>query len=108
MLLAVFIAVAWALPWAWSLWTALVFYPVVLLNWCAFRNRCVLTVLEEKLRGPERRVRPAQAEEELHFVQDLGRWLLERPVSRSVADALAYGAVWGGFALTGLRLYFRV
>jgi len=98
-----FIAVAWALPWTWSLWTALFLYPLVQLGWWLFGNRCVLTVLEEKLRRPA----PRTDVEELHFVQALGTRLLGREVSRSFADVLSYGAVWGGFAIVGVRLYFR-
>lgn len=107
LLVFVFIAVAWALPWAWSLWLALIFYPLVQLNWWWFGNRCVLTVLEEKLRRAAPTAPPAEGKEPLHFVQGLGSRLLGRPVSRVWADVVSYGVVWGGFTIAGLRLYLR-
>src|SRR4030095_14687416 len=46
----IWIAVAWCLPWSWALWAALISHPLVYLNWRIFDNRCVLTVIEERLR----------------------------------------------------------
>lgn len=92
--------VAWASPSRAGLVAAAIFYPVVLLNWWAFGNRCVLTVLEEKLRGPA----PAPLEEPLHFVQACGSRLMGRSVPRVYADVVSHGVVWGGLAAAWTRL----
>lgn len=100
----ILISIGWALPWTWTLWTVLVVYPLVQIQWWLFGNRCVLSILEEKLR----RTGPAAGEaEELHFVQVLGSRLLRRPLSRVWADVFSYGVLWGGFAVAAARLYLR-
>jgi hypothetical protein len=98
------VAFGWALPWRGALWGALALYPIVLLNWWVFGNRCVLSVVEERLRGTSARA-SGQTEEPLHFVQLLGSRLVGRPVPRVWADIVSYGVVCFGFAITGLRLY---
>ena len=118
---------AWCLPWRWAPWVAVTLAPMVHLNWWVFRDRCILTILEEKLRGapaaapvaaggeaPARPAGPAvgdepqealgDTEEDLHFVSTFLSGLLGRPVSRAVADRISYGVVWTGFALGAGRL----
>lgn len=102
----VLICFGWALPWGSALWAVLCFYALVQLNWCMFGNRCLLTILEERLRGTGAATAGA-TEEPLHFVQVVGARLLRRPVSRFWADVFSYAVVWGGFGLTAARLFLR-
>ncbi|HKA13447.1 MAG TPA: hypothetical protein VKH41_00395 [Myxococcota bacterium] len=102
--------VAWSLPWTAALWAAVIGYPLIQLGWCAFGNRCPLTVLEERLRA-RARLRSVgtdpQTEPPLHFAADLLSLLLRRPVSRVWGDVFSYTCVWGGFAIAAARLYAR-
>ena len=98
----VLILTVWSLPWGWALWLGLALYPVVQLNWCVFGNRCVLTVLEERLRHPEGM--SEAGEPPLHFVSGLLSRILGRPVSHFWGDVVSYVVVWGGFALCLTRL----
>ena len=106
--IVVFVCIAWALPWTQAIWAAVIVYPMIQLNWWVFRGRCVLTILEEKLRGSGASVSVQEATEEFHFLQDLGMRLFGRPVARIWADVVAYAVLWGGFAIASVRLYLRV
>ena len=100
-----FLCVGWLLPWKSVVWAAVLFVPIVQLNWCVFGNRCVLTVIEEWLRqdGAPPPV-PEASEPPTHFVSDLLSKALSRPVSRAWGDVVSYAVLWGGFALGSLRL----
>ena len=101
------VCVIWALPWDWALWTALILYPVIQFNWWYFEGRCILTILEEKLRGEEAVPVSADAEEPLNFVAELGSKICGRPIPHAWADRVSYSVLWGGFAGAALRLYLR-
>jgi len=106
-LVVVFACVAWALPWSWAIHAALVAYPLIQLNWWVFGGRCVLTVLEERLRAgvPDGALRTASGPEPApNFVARLGTRITGRPVSNAWADIASYSVIWGGFALASLRL----
>ena len=103
-MIVVFSCVAWALPWTWAMWVAVIAYPVIQLNWWVFDNRCILTVLEEKLRGPGAK-RHAADDEPLNFVAELGSRILGRPVPGSWANVASYAVIWWGFAVVSVRLF---
>lgn len=100
-----FVLTGWLLPWSWALWTAVILYPVVQLNWLVFGNRCALTVVEERLRRGTGTDDDDGAE--LHFVVGLLTRLLGRPVPRFYGDLVSYGVLWGGFTVASARLLAR-
>jgi hypothetical protein len=79
--------------------------PIVQLNWWIFGNRCVLSVLEERLRERAGRRAIGEADREpLEFVSHLMSSVLGRPVSRSWGSRVSYSVLWGGFAIAAMRL----
>ncbi len=104
-----YFVIAWTLPWDWSLWSCVIGYPLLQINWWSFGNRCILTIVEERLRGPDakRHVAEDDAEEPLNFTAEILSRALGRPVPHWTADVLSYGIVWGGFTLSALRLWLR-
>jgi hypothetical protein len=106
----IWIAVAWCLPWSWALWAALISHPLVYLNWRIFDNRCVLTVIEERLRmraaDPHVSARLA-AGEPLDFVSGVLSLVLRRPISRAQGSVVSHTFLWGGFAIAAARLAAR-
>src|SRR5262244_1901203 len=84
LLILVWLAVVWSLPWKWAWWAAMIGNPVVQLNWWLFDNRCALSILEERLRA--RSAPSAQSDvdgEPGDFVSRVMSDALGRPVSRA-------------------------
>lgn len=102
-----FFAAGWALPWRWALWAVVIASIGTQLHWWLGNNQCYLTALEDGLRGPEVTHAPTteqDADRPLNFIADLGTRALGRPMPHRLANALAYGFVWGGCAIAAARL----
>ena len=104
----VFLVFGWALPWRWALWVVAIGAPVTQLGWWFCENRCVLTIVEDWLRGKDPAGRPATEDDEgeppTRFVAEFLERLIGRPVSERVANALSYTVVWGGGGIAIFRL----
>lgn len=104
---AVLILAGWAMPWRPVLWAVVVLAAVSQASWLLCNDRCPLTVLEERLRGPEaaRPLRhPADAAEPGNFVVDGLSRLLGRPVPYRLTNLAIYAVTWFAFAVAGIRL----
>ena len=90
---------------AW--WLVALGNPLIHLQWRVLDDRCLLTILEERLRGPtfERRAAVVRGDEPVGFVAETLSRLLGRPVGHGVADALSYGVVWAGVGVVAVRLW---
>ena len=100
--------VGWALPWREALWVVVVWNPLIQLQWRLLDDRCILTIAEEKLRGPTFVQQTAVGEEgqEARCVAEFMARVLGRPVSNWVADAISHGLLWTTFSIAALRLGF--
>ncbi len=103
--IVVFMLTGWAYPWEWAAVAILVGCPLIQLNWWIFGNRCVLTIIEEKLRGApmEALASDESQEEPPSFVQNLALRFLGRPIPYAVANAAAYVVLWGSFTAVTVR-----
>ncbi len=102
-----FFAVGWALPWAGSWWGVVVGAPIIQLNWLLLDNRCVLTIVEDRLRGPAGPAAEDAVNEGEAFIVRLLSRLVGGPVPVWWGNALGYGVLWGSFAVSALRLAGR-
>lgn len=99
------LCVGWLTPWPVALWTVVFLAPAVQVGWWLNRDRCVLTELEERLRGPRQRMTlPEDAERSPNFIVDLLSAALRRPVSHDVTNRLIYAVNWLGFSVALMRL----
>lgn len=99
--------IGWALPWHSALVAVMVAAVVVQSGWWFFGDTCVLTLLEQKLRGaprPDDRGRAHLPEAPPNFLLETATRMLGRPASARVVDALARIVMWGAFAIAALRL----
>jgi hypothetical protein len=97
----------WALPWRAMLVAVVVSAPIVQAGWWIFRDRCVLTLLEKRLRGsraPAVATPGADADPPPNFIADLARSVLGRPVSHGWVDLVARVVMWSAFGIAALRL----
>jgi hypothetical protein len=97
-----FFVIAWALPWRWALWTALVGAFVMTLQWRLNDDLCVLTKLERSLRGRAL----VSDTTDTNFIEDVLERLSRRRPSRRGANTVTYGMLWGGAAVAAARLAF--
>jgi len=99
------LCLGWLTPWPVILWTVVFLAPAVQAGWWLNRDRCVLTELEERLRGPRQRVTlPEDEERSPNFIVDLLSAALRRPVSHDLTNRLIYAVNWLGFSVAVLRL----
>lgn len=104
---ALLILTGWAMPWRPVLWAVVVLAAVSQASWLLCNDRCPLTILEERLRGPEaeRPLRhPADAAEPANFVVDGLSRLLGRPVPYRLTNLAIYAVTWFAFAVASARL----
>ena len=96
------------LPHRAAAWALVVGNPLIHLQWRAFGDRCLLTILEERLRGAtfERRAAVVDGDEPVGFVAETLSRALGRPVTHGFANVLSYGVLWAGFAIAVVRLAF--
>lgn len=95
-----FFVVAWALPWRWALWAAVIGAFLMHLQWRLNDGICVLTKLERLLRGRA----PLPKDGEGSFLDELAaRWIGPAYAGR-FADQAAYVVLWGGAGVAGARL----
>lgn len=90
---------AWLLPFATLWWIVLALAPLMQLQWWITGGVCVLTTLEQRLRGDPRAGRAEQGT----FVGRLLRPLFGEVSPRAV-DRICTGINWLAFAACGLRL----
>lgn len=98
-----FFLVAWALPWRWALWTAVVGAFVMQIQWWLNDGICVLTKLERVLRG----LPALPAPDEGGFIADLAARVVDAPVPKRWTNALTYAVLWGGASVAAARLAWR-
>ena len=103
-----FFVIGWALPWPGALAFTVALSAATQIGWWICNDRCVLSVLEERLRGTlaPRLVVPEDQEQPPNFVADLGARLLGRPIPYTWTNRVIYVVVWGGGAVAALRLAF--
>lgn len=106
---SVWMLVGWALPWTAALWAVVIWNPLVHLQWRLLDDRCILTIAEEKLRGPTYVQKAAVSEdgEDARCLAEFMSRVLGRPVPHWIADALSYSMVWIGFTIAAARLWLR-
>lgn len=105
---SIWMLVGWALPWREALWAVVVWNPLVYLQWRLLDDRCILTIAEEKLRGPTFVQQAAVGEkgEDARCVAVFMSRVLGRPVPHWVADSISYSILWTSFSIAALRLWF--
>jgi len=94
------------LPSPTAAWALVVGNPLIHLQWRIFENRCLLTILEERLRGPSlvRKVAVEDEAEPMGCVAETLSRALGRPITHAFADRLSYGVLWAGFVVAAARL----
>lgn len=99
--------VGWALPWREALWAVVIWNPLIQLQWRLLDDRCILTLAEEKLRGPTfvRQAAVSEEGEDVRCVAEFMTRVLGRPVPNGVADAISSGILWTTFSMAALRLW---
>jgi len=99
--------VGWALPWRGALWAVAIGAIVVRTNWWLFDDRCLLTILESRLRGGDalaaRRLEE-DADAPPSFIGDLVARVLGRPLPLQWVDNASHAIMWGAFSVATLRL----
>src|SRR5262245_18845924 len=97
--------VGWATPWREVLWAVVVGAVTVQMGWWLFGNRCVLTVLEARLRAGLEAAPLAPAPEHApNFIADVAtRFLGHRPSERAL-QLMTHGVMWGAFSIAAARL----
>jgi len=102
-----FIVVGWALPWRPALWAVVVVTAVAQTSWLLCNDRCPLTILEERLRGPQAPAParlPGEGDEPGNFVVDGLSRLLGRPVPYHWTNRAIYAVTWFAFTAATARL----
>jgi len=101
-----FFVVGWLLAWGWALWTVAVGVPALQLTWQAFGDRCPLTMLEARLRGPAavEPVHPDDGGAERSYVGELLSRILGWRVSERLATRIVHGVTWFAFSAAVIRL----
>jgi len=89
----------WAMPWREALWAVVLGALVVQAGWWLFEDRCVLTVLEARLRGEA-----SVVETRPNFIGDVATRVLGRRPSERWLSVATYGVMWGSFAIAAARL----
>lgn len=101
-----FFLVGWAAPWREVLWGVAAGAVVVHAAWWLLDDRCLLTLLEERLRGEEHV--PAERLEDgvrqPNFIADSVTRLLGRPLPLHWINNATYAVLWTSFSLASLRL----
>lgn len=95
-----FFAIAWALPWRETLWTAVVGAVLMRIQWSLNDGVCVLTKVERGLRG----LPPVPAEDEGGFVADLVATAAGRPIPKRWTNRATEVVLWGGAGIAAARL----
>jgi len=95
-----FFSIAWALPWRWALWTALLGAGLLRLLWWLNSGVCVLTQLERSLRG----LNPVPGPGQPHFIEALAARWTEGCLPRAWIRRATNFVLWGGAGVAALRL----
>lgn len=96
--------VGWALPWRGVLAAVVVAAPVVQAGWWLFGDRCLLTLLERRLRGASPPRAASADEAPPNFLVDLASTVVGRPVSDAWVNVTARVVMWTAFTIAALRL----
>lgn len=102
-----FFLVGWALPWREALWAVVVGAVVVRAGWWLFDDRCLLSILEARLRGGavSFSTQPELApEEKPNFIADTVEGLLGRPMPLHWVNNATYAVLWSAFSIAAVRL----
>ncbi len=89
LLLTIFMITVWMIPWKWAAWVGIFFLPLVVLHWKTNRNRCVLTLLEQRLREGNLSKLLPKAQEQL-FIRELLRQIFGVNWSPEVVNGIIY------------------
>ena len=106
--IVLFFVVGWALPWTVALVLVVIGAPLIHLGWWLCADRCILTVLEQRLLGGGSTATSREpAAGEATFIASVLEPLVGRPISADLVDKLCYGVLWSSFTIATIRLGVR-
>ena len=99
-----FFVVGWALPWRSALWVVVVGSVALRAHWWLNQNTCMLTALEQSLRGAGAAPTSLGESSGESFVGRLAKAVLGRPVPASSVEWVTHGVLWTGAGIALVRL----